>query len=113
MWYEIIPCGVCDIATSHRVTESTGGDGVTTYTHAVCQKCLSAAPPDPVEEPAHYVRKGLELHQVIHAWELGYYDGCAVKYILRAQHKGKREEDLRKAIKCLELELSGVRSKNG
>ena len=56
----------------------------------------------------HYKRfKGFEPWDVITAWELGYLDGTALKYIARWKHKNGIE-DLKKAIhflqKCVEVE---------
>lgn len=61
---------------------------------------------DPVNAPAHYRRGGLEAISVIEAFELSYRLGNAVKYILRAGHKGDRLEDLRKAQWYLAREIS-------
>jgi hypothetical protein len=57
---------------------------------------------DAVNHPAHYNMGGIEVIDAIEAWGLGFHDGNAVKYIARANHKGKRDEDLRKAIWYLE-----------
>jgi hypothetical protein len=64
-----------------------------------------------VNHPAHYNMGGIEVIDAIEAWGLGFHDGNAVKYIARANHKGKRDEDLRKAIWYLErlLEKGGAR----
>ena len=43
--------------------------------------------------------------------ELTYNCGCAVKYIWRSPYKGKRIEDLRKAIESLELEIARLNRK--
>lgn len=58
----------------------------------------------------HYKQfKGSEPWDVISAWNLGYLDGTAVKYIARWRHKNGIE-DLRKAIhfleKLIEVELA-------
>ena len=58
-----------------------------------------------VNHPAHYNMGGIEVIDAIEAWGLGFHDGNAVKYIARAAHKGKRDEDLRKAIWYLERML--------
>lgn len=50
-----------------------------------------------VDHPAHYSHGGVEAIDVIEAWDLGFSLGNCVKYISRADHKGKRLEDLRKA----------------
>ena len=53
--------------------------------------------PDPVNNPAHYTVGGIETIDFIEAKNLGYNLGNVVKYITRADHKGNKLEDLRKA----------------
>lgn len=55
-----------------------------------------------INNPAHYTRGKYELTPVIEDWGLGWHLGNAIKYIMRAEHKGKTEEDLRKAIWYIE-----------
>lgn len=52
---------------------------------------------DPVNHPSHYNLGCIEVIDAIEAWDLGFHLGNVVKYIARAEHKGKRLEDLRKA----------------
>jgi hypothetical protein len=59
---------------------------------------------DPVHRPAHYARGGLETIDFIDRALDGYSDGrmahyvgCAMKYLDRAPHKGKLQQDLEKA----------------
>lgn len=54
---------------------------------------------DPVNHPAHYNVAGAkyEAIRIIDDWRLGFSLGNAVKYLLRAKHKGNELEDLRKA----------------
>ena len=63
---------------------------------------------DPVNSPAHYTAGGIETIDYIEAKKLGYNLGNVVKYISRADKKGKRLEDLRKAkwylVREIELE---------
>lgn len=61
---------------------------------------------DTVNHPSHYKGKGLECIQVIEAFELGFCLGNAIKYILRAGKKGRKDEDLKKAIWYLNRELA-------
>ena len=55
------------------------------------------AKPDPVNSPAHYIAGGIETIDFIEAKKLGYNLGNVVKYIARADYKGNKLEDLRKA----------------
>ena len=57
---------------------------------------------------SYYKGKGMEVIDVIQAFELGYNLGSVVKYILRAGKKGKRYkkvEDLKKAQWYLNIEI--------
>jgi len=58
-----------------------------------------------VINPPHYTRLSPQPIDVIRAWDLNWCRGSALKYIARAGHKGPEDVDLRKAIRCLELEL--------
>jgi hypothetical protein len=50
-----------------------------------------------VQHPSHYNAGKFEVIDVIEDWKLGFSLGNAVKYIARADHKGKELEDLKKA----------------
>ena len=52
---------------------------------------------DPVNHPKHYTFGKIEVIDVIEDWKLGFCLGNAVKYIARADHKGTRLQDLKKA----------------
>lgn len=54
-------------------------------------------PSDPINHPAHYKIGGIETIDFIEAKGLDYNLGNVVKYITRADHKGNKLEDLRKA----------------
>lgn len=68
------------------------------------------AEPDMVNHPPHYKGDGLEVIDVIEAFGLGFSLGNAVKYILRADKKGRRVEDLRKAVWYLTHEIEREQS---
>lgn len=53
--------------------------------------------PDSVDHPPHYSSLTPEPIDVIEAWQLGFCEGNAVKYIARARYKKRESEDLRKA----------------
>jgi hypothetical protein len=63
---------------------------------------------DPVNHPAHYKVGGIETIDFIEAKKLGYNLGNVVKYLTRADHKGNRLQDLRKAQWYLEREIWNV-----
>lgn len=52
---------------------------------------------DMVNHPPHYKAGGMETIDFIEAKELGYHLGNVIKYVSRADHKGNKLEDLKKA----------------
>lgn len=60
---------------------------------------------DVVNKPKHY-NVGLEPIEAIESWKLGYNLGNVIKYVARADHKGKRIEDLKKARWYLDREIN-------
>lgn len=50
-----------------------------------------------VDHPKHYNAGRIEVIDAIEDWGLGFHLGNVVKYIARANHKGKPLEDLKKA----------------
>lgn len=60
---------------------------------------------DPVNHPSHYTwLGGIEVIDITE--HLGFCLGNVVKYVLRADHKGKPIEDLEKAKWYLEREIA-------
>ena len=53
------------------------------------------APSDPIN-PSHYKAGGLEVIQIIEAFQLDYHRASALKYLLRAGRKGDEVEDMKK-----------------
>lgn len=58
-----------------------------------------------VDHPSHYITGNYEAIDVIEDWDLNFCLGNAIKYIARANHKGNKEDDIKKAIWYLEREL--------
>lgn len=54
-------------------------------------------PQETVNHPAHYNAGSIEVIDAIEDWKLNFHLGNVVKYIARAEHKGKPLEDLKKA----------------
>ncbi|MCW2286642.1 hypothetical protein M2323_004528 [Rhodoblastus acidophilus] len=52
---------------------------------------------DKVNNPSHYTLGKIEVFDFIKAWDLSFAEGNVVKYVVRAPHKGKHLEDLKKA----------------
>jgi hypothetical protein len=65
--------------------------------------------PDPVNNPAHYTAGGIETIDFIEAKKLNYNIGNVVKYLTRADHKGNKLEDLRKAQWYLSREIATLK----
>ena len=65
--------------------------------------------PDSVNHPAHYKVGGIETIDFIEAKKLNYNIGNVVKYLTRADHKGNKLEDLRKAQWYLTREISTLK----
>jgi transposase len=63
---------------------------------------------DMVNHPPHYKSGGIETIDFIEAKELNYRLGNVIKYITRADHKGDRLEDLKKAMWYLQREIDKV-----
>ena len=61
---------------------------------------------DMVNHPAHYKTGGIETIDFIEAKNLNYRLGNVVKYVTRADHKGDRLENLKKAQWYLEREIA-------
>jgi len=63
---------------------------------------------DNVNHPAHYKTGGIETIDFIEAKSLNYNLGNVVKYITRADYKGNKLEDLKKAQWYLNREVSNL-----
>lgn len=61
---------------------------------------------DKVNHPPHYKVGGIETIDFIEAKKLNYNLGNVIKYITRADYKGSRNEDLKKALWYLNREVS-------
>jgi hypothetical protein len=60
---------------------------------------------DIVNHPAHYKTGGIETIDFIEAKNLNYHLGNVIKYLTRADHKGDRLENLKKAQWYLNREI--------
>ena len=58
-----------------------------------------------VNHPSHYQGNGIEVIDIIEAFDLNFSLGNSIKYILRADKKGNKKQDLQKAIWYLNNEL--------
>jgi hypothetical protein len=70
------------------------------------QRAILNANKEMVNHPDHYQGNKMEVIDIIEDYSLGFSLGNAIKYILRADKKGNKKQDLKKAIWYLERELS-------
>jgi hypothetical protein len=75
-----------------------------------------AAPAHPVsntavDHPPHYNVGKFEVIDVIEDWRLGFNLGNVVKYVARAEHKGRELEDLDKAAWYIQREIARRKGK--
>lgn len=63
---------------------------------------------DNVNSPTHYRAGGIETIDFIEAKKLGYNLGNVVKYVSRADYKGRLIEDLKKAEWYLKREIANM-----
>jgi hypothetical protein len=58
-----------------------------------------------VNHPSHYNKGKIEVIDAIEDWQLDFNLGNVVKYVARADHKGNRLEDLKKAKFYIDREI--------
>jgi hypothetical protein len=69
---------------------------------------MLSTPDDVVNHPAHYKVGGIETIDFIEAKGLNYHLGNVIKYITRADYKGDRIENLKKAQWYLTREIESA-----
>jgi hypothetical protein len=83
------------------MSDGMRGDDPISEANKRAREELGMVNPNPVssavQHPTHYNAGEFEVIDVIEDWKLGFNLGNAVKYIARADHKGKELEDLKKA----------------
>ena len=58
-----------------------------------------------IDHPDHYISNSIEVIDIIEGFELNFNLGNVIKYILRADKKGNKKQDLEKAEWYLKREL--------
>jgi len=58
-----------------------------------------------INHPEHYQSNGIEVIDIIDSFDLNFNLGNSIKYILRADKKGNKKQDLEKAIWYINREL--------
>ena len=70
-----------------------------TLIDGVCNTCLSKEDNnDVIDWPKHYNTGKIQPIDAIEDWKLDFRLANAVKYIARCEHKGKKKQDLEKAV---------------
>ena len=64
-----------------------------------------------VDHPKHYNAGRIEVIDAIEDWKLSFHLGNVVKYVARAEHKGKPLEDLKKAVWYLNRAIEKLEQK--
>lgn len=79
-----------------------------------CNKCpvKEELMHDPVNRPEHYTLGSIEVFDFIKAWELSFAEGNVVKYVVRAPHKGRELQDLKKARWYLDQLIKDAEERN-
>jgi len=58
-----------------------------------------------INHPEHYQSNGIEVIDIIDSFNLNFNLGNSIKYILRADKKGNKKQDLEKALWYINHEL--------
>jgi hypothetical protein len=58
-----------------------------------------------INHPEHYQSNGIEVIDIIDSFDLNFNLGNSIKYILRADKKGNKKQDLEKALWYINYEL--------
>lgn len=88
--------GISDAELEYRLNKNPG---------ELLEKTIARLNSDPVNHPPHYTAGKIEVIDFIEDQQLGYHLGNVVKYVCRADHKGSRLEDLKKAAWYLDREI--------
>jgi len=94
---------------AQRIVELTGAIADNIKLNQAMQVEMFESKADPVNNPAHYTVGGIETIDFIEAKKLGYNLGNVIKYLTRADHKGNKMEDLRKAQWYLAREINSLK----
>ncbi|WP_295443009.1 DUF3310 domain-containing protein [uncultured Thiodictyon sp.] len=99
-----------------RVVAALGAVGVAGHGHCQEPESLPEAPPrarDYMVGGAHYHGHAMQPWDIVDAWSLDYYEGNALKYLLRRKPGAPRSTDLRKAQHYLERAIERALSAEG
>jgi Protein of unknwon function (DUF3310) len=79
--------------------------------HEELEGRIAALESDPVNHPSHYTShpSGVEVIQITE--HMNFCLGNAIKYILRADHKGNQIQDLKKAVWYINREIDRLENR--
>lgn len=105
------PMKICDVCRERY--EKKGHEcelcGDEIQEEGYCEYCkdalLEKQKQETVNHPSHYTHGEYEVIDVIEDWDLNFRLANAIKYIARCDHKGKKVEDLQKAIFYIQREI--------
>lgn len=70
-----------------------------------------AFPPDDINHPKHYAFSAVEVIDALEAWKLDFRLANVVKYVVRAEHKGRALSDYKKARFYLQRVIDELENK--
>jgi hypothetical protein len=85
--------------------QATGATGATGAEYPTGMTGPTGSSSDPVNHPAHYTSHPSGVEVIVITEHLSFCVGNAVKYLLRAEYKGKQLEDLAKARWYIDREI--------
>jgi hypothetical protein len=74
--------------------------------YGACKVAKQITEREMVNHPDHYQGNKFEVIDVIEDYDLGFSLGNAIKYILRADKKGNKKQDLKKAMWYIQREVN-------
>ena len=80
--------------------------------HIMLQENEKIVSEETIDHPQHYTKGKIEVIDFIEDKKLNFHLGNVIKYITRADHKGKKLEDLKKARWYLDREISKLEKEN-
>ncbi|WP_367582354.1 DUF3310 domain-containing protein [Tsukamurella tyrosinosolvens] len=95
------------------IDPSSSGGSMGPYPSIFKEKSRAEKKNDPIDNPQHYTRGGIEVWDFIDAYELGFELGNVVKYVSRAGKKNPSTEveDLKKARANLDRRIEKLENK--
>ena len=96
---------LCPLENEGDTTPAWGALTISTSSQPIALAAAQEPKEDMVNHPPHYKSGGIETIDFIESKGLNYRLGNVIKYVTRADHKGNRMEDLKKALWYLQREI--------